>query len=339
MKPTNKMGPIQQWLVVLVCASCSLWCAVPCSADEASGNLNFFYPSPLASDMLTLHTGNVLLVPGRISVGAMLNFETPSLEVRHKGRPCAYRYIESRATVDALFSIGLTRSLEAGVAFPTVLHNLSEDKDALGFDPASWGLGDLRLHAKYLLGPVGEERATQSGFVYGLSGYVSVPTGDPASLFGSESLTVRPEFVAQRTLSFGTLFVNAGFLFRMPEHIGVVEVGQELVYGAGLWVPFFDGDSIGSVVELRGATQLSSEFLQAASSPAELDAALLMHLGQFRVTVGGGTGLVGYAVPFFRAIAGLTWLPQFTLHDEIPDRDGDGVPDQDDRCPDNPDIM
>jgi len=310
-----------------------------CFAGEVQGNLNFFYPSPLPSDMLTLHTADVMLQPGRISVGALLNFETPSLEVRHKGRPCAYRYIRSRATVDTLIAIGLTNSWEAGIAIPAVLLNVAGDKDALGFDPASFGLGDIRLHTKYLLGPTGEKRQQRRDFVYGFSGYISVPTGDPQSLLGSTNVTVRPEFVAQKKLSFGNLFMNAGFLFRLPETVGVVEVGQELVYGAGLWVPFANSGSMGSVVELRGATQLSSQFLDPAASPAELDAAFLMSWGQFRVTAGGGTGVLGYAVPFYRVFAGITWLPSFTLHDEIPDRDDDGVPDHDDRCPDNPDIM
>src|SRR5207248_1393410 len=67
-------------------------------------------------------------------------------------------------------------------------------------------------------------------------------------------------------------------------------------------------------------------------APMEIDAAVRITLPHaLEASLGGGAGVLrGVGSPLARAFFGISWAPDYR------DRDGDGIPDMDDQCPDQP---
>jgi outer membrane protein OmpA-like peptidoglycan-associated protein len=141
----------------------------------------------------------------------------------------------------------------------------------------------------------------------------------------------------------------------------MLDVGSELVLGAGgiyelsphlaagleaqLFVPLPDGLTWGSCQRANGAACSSIGAADYVSGAKHGDLTLLATAGLTYqaspdVTFGLmiGTGQIGARAEDVRITTGLTWAPQPTggLDPSRSDRDGDGIPDAIDQCPDEP---
>src|SRR5262249_35507226 len=125
---------------------------------------------------------------------------------------------------------------------------------------------------------------------------------------------------ALRKLRFG---INAGGVARPTRELLSTKVGPEFTWGAG---GSFDATPLVRVIaEVTGATRFTS---QADENPTEIRGAGELTVGDFVLTLGGGTGLVkGTGVPVFRVLGGAAYRPQGL------DGDRDGVSDKNDACP------
>jgi outer membrane protein OmpA-like peptidoglycan-associated protein len=107
-------------------------------------------------------------------------------------------------------------------------------------------------------------------------------------------------------------------------------MGQRITYGLALEVRIWKG--LSAIVEGFGQNGFTKEL---ASTPLEIDGALRYRLasGLF-FTLGGGGGIIGaVGTPTFRVFGGLVFAPP--VKPEV-DSDKDGIVDEEDRCPLDP---
>ena len=193
-------------------------------------------------------------------------------------------------------------------------------------------LGDVRLSSKATLkerskGPLG----------FGVFVDVTAPSSSSTSRVGA-GMTRMTAGVAP-TAEFGPLLVaaNASFRTGTGRDLGALAIGPSIGWGAG--ASFAVTDAVWASVELEGEQWLSNAEVE-GSAPVEILGALRMRpIGDLVGTLGGGAGLSrGVGAPDFRLIAGLGWTPGPDETQVItavgPDRDGDGIGDAADKCPD-----
>jgi outer membrane protein OmpA-like peptidoglycan-associated protein len=189
------------------------------------------------------------------------------------------------------------------------------------------GLGDLRLEAVWRFfdaGPI--SLAAIPAF--------TLPTGMAFSsnkdvFIGEKAPTFRPRVAVTLTALQGKLSAgaNLGLILRKPRTLYSSQVGQQITYGAA--AAYHVLDRLDVLAEVFGRKGFDGNL---DDSPLEADGGLrVMPGGQLAILVGVGTGLVrGVGVPSFRLFASVTWSPDYR------DSDGDGVPNQEDKCPDQP---
>jgi outer membrane protein OmpA-like peptidoglycan-associated protein len=212
-------------------------------------------------------------------------------------------------------------------------------------DPiASTALGDLRLLAKaplpWKLGPLD----------LALIGDLRLPTGDEHA-FTSDRLAVNPQLAAGTAIGKVRLDATAGWLFRKPGQYLQLVADDAFTYGVGAQLPL---PRAGRLLDWRVIADVAGQWPRGLDlSEARHRAPLSLRAGvrarvarDLVVDVGAGTGLAwfgdaGYGRESFRVFAGLRWEraareAAATGAPRPGDRDGDGVPDDVDRCPDQP---
>jgi outer membrane protein OmpA-like peptidoglycan-associated protein len=199
---------------------------------------------------------------------------------------------------------------------------------------ASTALGDLRLGAKV---PILDANA----FPVGLAALVDLrlPTGN-AQAFMSDGLAVVPTLVVTRR--FGTLRLDGqlGYQIRGQGQYAQLVVHDGLTYALGGSVDLPRIKAFNhwkAIAELNGGWPRGDDFsTDRYRAPLEARAGLRAFLSSHvAVEAGAGTGLgsAGYGHERWRAFVGLRW-GSGPKESSIQDRDGDGVPDSEDLCPD-----
>jgi outer membrane protein OmpA-like peptidoglycan-associated protein len=218
-----------------------------------------------------------------------------------------------------------------------------------GAAPSAAALMDMRLNARAIL-----YRNDARSFKLGVEGGVKIPTGNSTSYAGDRyvggSLGLGVEGDWKKVFLTG----NLGFDFRPYNALNSFATANEFRYAVGVFVPIRDG-SIRLGGELFGGVSLSSgKTGMVANAPLEWLAEGRFTVGEKRRLYfggGGGTRLTpGYA-PDFRLVALIGY--SFNIADVDPpappkrfknerfaehgaDRDHDGIPDDIDLCPDEP---
>ena len=172
-----------------------------------------------------------------------------------------------------------------------------------------------------------------------------LPTGDGRA-FLSDGLAANLQVLAGRALGPVRLDASLGYLFRKSGQYLQLVAGDGVTYGLAASMPLPATGRINwrAIFDLSGQLPRELDLGSARTrAPLSLRAGVRARVWRdLAVDMGVGTGVgdAGYGHESVRAFAGLRWehlVPATAAASGAPgDRDGDGVPDADDRCPDQP---
>ncbi|MDI3284236.1 OmpA family protein [Polyangium sp. 15x6] len=227
---------------------------------------------------------------------------------------------------------------------PVAIVQRGESPDTPGVllsPPSSAALGDIRLGARVRV--FGESNAVLQ---LGLGGYLYVPTMSDGA-FLSDGTIHGNLHAALGGRFLGRLLWNAstGITFRSSQP-------NTFTAGAGiaalLWKERLQvGPELNTFISL-GDTRLAAGPLSTLVQPPRLGAELLVGarvwpLAGLMFGVAGGPGFgEGIGTPAFRVVAMAGWAPKSDSAKPVPsigDRDGDGLRDTADACPDKPGVL
>jgi outer membrane protein OmpA-like peptidoglycan-associated protein len=238
--------------------------------------------------------------------------------------------VDTRVGGSLVGAIGLNPRLQLGIELPLVLYqdrDLDQAEVSPGMLPSlsSFGVGDVRLSPKLLLV---RGVALQLGII--------LPSGRD-EYRGGDGLLLAPELLLGRQSGPWRYAANLGFRSRAEQSFLNQTVENELTAKLGLGVQFWKRDAGGPPLELdwsvSGATAAADPLANANQNALESNL-----MGAYQVApqwvafVGGGAGLAdGYGTPDFRVFVGVR---VGSIAPSVGDRDGDGLFDTADRCPD-----
>ncbi len=299
---------------------------------DRSFDLQLFHPAVGARSFITLDSAEVL--EHRLwHVGIVasyqrdpLSYDLSTVDSLGYTQTSTLSPVRNLAMAELVAAVGLWNRFEVGAALPFAMLWDGDRNDSYGGLAAGRqtvrALGDVRVEGKGELVGFGTDRA----FLLSISAGGTLPTGDDSAFVGEKSLTgrVRALLEYQRGESLRALAMVGGLFRDKSEFLGT-PVGHSMLYGAA--IEYKATEQIGVLGEVFG--RVASKYHD--TNPAELDAAMRFYLpSMLNLIVGGGIGLdKGIGSPTARAFAGLGWAP------DPRDRDGDGVIDLVDRCPDD----
>jgi len=294
-------------------------------AAPAGVDIGLFRPPATAGGLLSIDSA---YTAGHLKVAASLfvDYAHEPLVLRAAGGGTVAATLRHQLTLQAAVSASFWNRLEIGVVIPAILYQRG-DAAGDGSRPSTSAIGDFRLEAKVHLAAIplgGGGRAVGFGLAVGLG----LPTGDPAALAGNDGVTVWPRLMVTFLVRPVELVLELGAVLRGSRILEDVAVGQQLRFGLGARVAIYRG--LGITATLAGAGALSG-------TRGEVGVPLEILAGpDYRwkkvpidVLIAAGRGLTeGLGAPNARVVVGLRYQPRVVL-----DRDRDGVPDVEDRCP------
>ncbi len=274
-----------------------------------------------------------------------------------------HKIIEHQATANLGLSLGLFDWVELGLdmpftyakgpAFPNSLlrcGSFPAEVEAQGVDDFIWD--DVRAMLKLRISPNLEE-----GFLGHIRVWAEFPSaqlmGEVGETFGGDAM---PNIAPAINLGYGSKWFriagDVGYLIRQPNNLGDLRIGHELTYALATEFAFKPRVAY-ATIDAYGKWAIENDtqdfFSSQTQVPAEVDLGLKFFAGPVGFFIGGGTGLFpDYGTPDFRVFAGLGYYrhpeeevleeePEEEIVDDEPsDRDGDGIFDVDDECPDAP---
>jgi len=323
----------------LAVALCLCLRAAPARADDPARR--GFDPDPprpaLGLDAQLTTEGARPAPAGSWGLGLELDLVHGLLAVRDGGRLSGWA-VRDRLAGHLLGARSFGR-LELGAALPVALWQSSGLAalglpSPLGAPVARSALGDVRVLGKLGL-------LEQGPFPVSLAAALEVraPTGDGQAFF-SDGWGATPSLLAGRRLGPVRLDASLGYAFRRPGQFLQLVAQDGVAAGAAASI---DLPPRWRLLEWRAIADLALQVPRGADLSADrhrVPASVRLGLRarvwrSLWVDAGLGTGLAapgnaGYGRESFRAFAGLRWQRLAR------DRDGDGVPDDDDRCPDVP---
>ncbi len=202
--------------------------------------------------------------------------------------------------------------------------------------PTKPALGDLRLDADARLFGVKGEPITVA-----IGAQVYLPTGDRTLFTGDGGVRVAPHVLAAGEVGPVAYAASVGFMIHTQDQAFVGNVmGDELLLSGAVGVELGDRHLLLGP-EVYGRTDVTNAGALFARHQSPLEGLLGAHVtaGDWRFGAGAGPGFTqGFGTPELRVVASLEFAPAMpeAAPEAPPDRDGDGVPDSEDACPDEP---
>ncbi len=253
--------------------------------------------------------------------GLFLNYAYNPLVVVNQDGEIVDQFVSGRLGFDVMASVTLWEPFAIGLDLPFYLAQTGDE------DPSFAGLGDLRIVPKF--------RILDDREVFGLGviAELRVPTHVGDFSGGARNVVFVPRLVGDHR--FGStgfrLGANAGAALREKTEFENVNALSEFVYAGAASYRIGGWDGMVAIgAEVNGGVGLTSVDLEELPLEGILFAKI-NPTDEWEISFGPGMGIVpGYGIPTFRAFAGVRYRPTSN------DRDGDGIPDDEDKCPDTP---
>jgi outer membrane protein OmpA-like peptidoglycan-associated protein len=233
-------------------------------------------------------------------------------------------------------SFGLFERVAVNVDIPIAIVQSGDDPTGNAGQqfqsPSGADFGDLRLGARVRLW--GDY---YDAFQVGLGGYIWVPTGnsEPGSFVSSGDVRGMPKVLLGGIRDRFVWSFATGPEFRASDKFGQVDQGSLFHFGGAAGYMLGDDKQIQIGPEVNVALVL--EDVQKRTTNAEgLVGAKWRFLPFMEAGIGIGPGFSsGIGTPDFRGVFSIAYTPKV---EEANDRDGDGILDQNDACPDTPGV-
>ncbi|HLV20042.1 MAG TPA: OmpA family protein [Polyangiaceae bacterium] len=317
------------WIAVLA------FIASPASAQGTDGfALNRFEPAPAGDRFFAVQGADP---GGHLQPRLMLLGQyayRPLVLYREGGDERVGSIVSDQLFLHAAASLSLWDRLLLSVDMPFALVTEGDSPstgNVVVQSPSGAAAGDLRLGARVRF--IGEARGPLQ---LALAGYVWLPTGDEDKLAGDGSVRGVPALVLSGETDNLAYAVNAGVTVRGERQLLNSELGSELTFGGAIGLLLADRKlQIGP--ELYGATTLDDPFSR-GTTQLEAIAGARYRAGPIVFGAGAGPGFTdGVGSPALRAVASVAFAPE--VEKAAPaDRDGDGIIDGADACPDTPGV-
>ncbi|MFH2010389.1 MAG: transporter, partial [bacterium] len=311
-------------------------------------NLLSFEPAVSTHGILTLETSRTL--PHlQWSVNAYFSYVNDALVVENQGAT-VYRFVGHQALMDVTAALGIWHLFELGLHLPVVLYQhgsppspvIEEDLPSL----RSSAVGDLRIVPKARFWLNGRR-----GFGLAVIPQFTLPTGQGRDHAGEGTATFEPRIALDYRFRQGTVIaLNVGYRLRRAVESRNLRVDDELFWGVGVEAPVWRRrlavlGELNGAVGFRDAAQDPDAGIDEEELPLELMLGVRYRFPQgFTVTAGAGVGLTsGWGAPDFRLFLGVGYRPPVEEERRKfvrkylaapADRDGDGIPNDKDLCPD-----
>jgi OOP family OmpA-OmpF porin len=315
------------------------------SAQAAGFALNRFEPSERGSEWFVADTldlrGNF-----RPALGVIADYGREPYVLLNRDDSENVKVVSGQFFVHLGGSIVMFDRLRLGASIPLAV---AQDASATGgvvagqrvVGSSDGGFGDLRLAADVrLAGKYGD------AFTLALGARLWAPTGSAAKLLGDDAIRLGPRLAAAGDIGAFAYAASLGVTYRgNDDTIAGHPTGSEVNFGAAAGARVLDKKLlIGPEIWGSSVVSESSAFFAERTTPLALLGSGHYTAGDFRFGLGAGPGLSHAAgTASFRALASFEWAPGIeearpvVLPQAAPppsDRDGDGVPDVIDACPD-----
>ncbi len=192
-------------------------------------------------------------------------------------------------------------------------------------------IGDIRVGGDVkLVGKYGE------AFTLALGVQAFIPSGNRDQYTGDGKVRIAPRLQFAGDVDMFAYAARIGLNYRgLNETFGNSSTGTELSFGASAGLRVADKKLVIGP-EIYGTTVLvDGHAFEKTATPFELVFGGHYTAGDFRFGLGVGPGLTrGFGAPKVRALLSLEWAPAFEEPKAPGDRDGDGITDDKDQCPD-----
>jgi outer membrane protein OmpA-like peptidoglycan-associated protein len=247
------------------------------------------------------------------------------------------RLVDHRVGGQLVATIGILDFLQAGIELPVIFsqdQSLGSAPLGMGGDLSSIGLGDLRIIPK-----LGLLTAARHGVNLAIIPAATFPSSTSDDYFGEQSASFAPEIAISRAFGAVRLATNVGYRTRKLARVANLEVNDEIFGRLGAGYRFSDagGPPVELDLTLAAATRANDFLGDASNNYVELLGGLQYLFAQPVLGfVAGGAGLnEGFGAPDWRVLLGARFgLTRAAPDKLVEDRDGDGLADDQDGCPD-----
>jgi hypothetical protein len=300
------------------------FCGRAAAQSDEGFRIDRFRPAPTGEDGIGVQYARTLghLVP---SAGLVIDYAHDPLVVRASDGSIEGEVVAHRVVAHVVAAMGLGDVLELHVRVPVAFS--AGDAVSVGsatLQPDVVGIGDGAVGGSVSLFSEGRR-----GFSLGLVGEALIPWGVATSYASDTDFAARGALLATYSLPAFTVSASAGGIGRFERSISVARSGSELECALGFLVPATPDFDV--LVESTLAISLPNG--QAHPTPLEAMLGGRYRIGSgFAIEAGVGAGLsLAPGVPDVRALLGI----RYTMPPPpITDRDGDGLLDPNDHCPD-----
>jgi outer membrane protein OmpA-like peptidoglycan-associated protein len=309
------------------------------TADPTAFRVQQFRPWGDPQGMWNTQSAKTLDQWGYI-VGLFFNYGNGPLSTQDLTTRNPIGLVEHQIGMDLVAGLGLLPWLDFYLAFPMTIYQTGKFPndpqtfpDVANYSLNGFYLSDMSLAVKFRI--LDEEKFFIS---FAAKAWVGLPTaqlGRLKNFNGEDGVQAGLGLFVSKKISFINVALNFGYRYNPETKLLNLIVSHEFFYGLGASAEIVSR-RLALVGDISGATNFTKNVL-VYSAPLEFDLGLRYYPLETRdlaIHLGMGVPFTpGYGTPRFRVFIGVVWSPDLS---KPGDRDGDGIPDHIDKCPDTP---